>query len=264
MLRITFISLHALRMDHATKTSWLDSVPSRTAFGLGAAIGVGVVGIIGFLVLLPGAIKGQTPDAAAPAAAPVAPTLAPTPSAPSEQPSAPQGPVNIAVSDNDHIRGAKDATVTIVEWSDFQCPFCSRFHPSVERVMREYEGKVRWVYRHFPLDSIHPNARPAAEASECAAEQGKFWEFADQLFEQQERLGPDLYTSLAQSLDMNTAQFDACIKAGKYRQRVSDDEQAGLAVGVRGTPGSFVNGIEIPGAVPYEQLKGYVDQALAQ
>lgn len=245
-------------MEHQQKSSWLDAVPSRTAFGIGAAVGVGAVGLIGFLILLPGAIKGKTPETAAPvnvAAAPIAPS-APT------APLPPSGPVNITVTDKDHIRGSKDAKVTLVEWSDFQCPFCSRFHPSVVRAMQEYSGKVRWVYRHFPLDSIHPNARPAAEASECAAEQGKFWEFADKLFERQPQIGPDLYKSLAKELGLNESKFNDCVTSRKYQQKVTDDEQAGLSVGVRGTPGSFVNGIEVPGAVPYEQLKAQIDQAL--
>ncbi|MDP3770960.1 MAG: DsbA family protein [bacterium] len=247
-------------MEHQPKSSWLDTVPSRTAFGIGAAIGVGAVGLIGFLILLPGAIRGKTPEpaaqvnvAAAPAAAPSAPT----------EPPPPAGPVNITVSDRDHVRGSKDAKVTIVEWSDFQCPFCARFHPSVVRAVQEYPGKVRWVYRHFPLDSIHPQARPSAEASECAAEQGKFWEFTDKLIERQPQLGADLYKTLAKELGLNESKFNDCVSSRKYQQKVTDDEQAGLAVGVRGTPGSFVNGIEVPGAVPYEQLKGFIDQALS-
>ncbi|MBI4434554.1 DsbA family protein [Candidatus Uhrbacteria bacterium] len=250
-------------MEHQPKPSWLDGLPSRTAFGLGAAIGVGAVGLIGFLILLPGAIKGSGPSGATPTLnTAAAPTPTPSPSPSPTPPPPPPGPVNITVSDSDHIRGAKDAKVTIVEWSDFQCPFCSRFHPSMVRVAQEYSGKVRWIYRHFPLDSIHPNARPAAEASECAAEQGKFWDFADKLFERQPQLGPDLYKSLAKELGLNESKFNECVASGKYRQRVSDHEQAGLTAGVRGTPGSFVNGIEVPGAVPYEQLKGFIDQAL--
>lgn len=255
-------------MEHTPKPSWLDGLPSRTAFGLGAAIGVGAVGFIGFLILLPGAIRGSTVAPATGGSASggnvaAAPAPSPAPIPPPSPPPAPSGPVNITVTDQDHIRGAKDAEVTIVEWSDFQCSFCSRFHPSMVRAMQEYQGKVRWVYRHFPLDSIHPQARPAAEASECAAEQGKFWEFADRLFERQPQIGPDTYKALAKELKLNESKFNECVTSGKYKQHVSDDEQAGLAAGVRGTPGSFVNGIEVPGAVPYEQLKSFIDQALA-
>lgn len=251
-------------MDHQPKSSWVDSVPPRAALGLGAALGIGIVGVVGFLVLLPSSIgaKSGTAPAANVAATPPAPTPA-APPAPVAPP-APAGPVNIVVTDSDHIRGLKDAKVTIVEWSDFQCPFCSRFHPSLQQALREYPNDVRWVYRHFPLESIHPNARPAAEASECAAEQGKFWEYGDKLFERQTELGPDLYAKLAKELGLDTAKFGACVKDRKYQQRVRDDEQAGLTVGVQGTPGSFVNGVELPGAVPYVQVKAAIDAALAK
>lgn len=86
-----------------------------------------------------------------------------------------------AVSDEDHILGAKNATITIVEYSDLECPFCRRFHPTMQQVLKEYDGKVRWVYRHFPLTQIHPSAQAMALASECAAEQGKFWEMIDEI-----------------------------------------------------------------------------------
>ena len=89
----------------------------------------------------------------------------------------------IPVSKEDHMRGSMNAPVTIIEYSDFSCPFCKRFHPSLQQALREYDGKVRWIYRHFPLSAIHPNALKQANASECANEQGKFWEYADMLFE---------------------------------------------------------------------------------
>ncbi|MEK7510134.1 MAG: thioredoxin domain-containing protein [Patescibacteria group bacterium] len=100
-------------------------------------------------------------------------------------------PAGVTVTENDHIRGSFNAPVTLVEFSDFQCPFCARFHPTVQQALQEYGDKVRWVYKHFPLDQIHPQATPAAEASECIAEQKGnegFWEFADAVFENQDRL----------------------------------------------------------------------------
>ncbi|MBI2482641.1 DsbA family protein [Candidatus Uhrbacteria bacterium] len=253
-------------MDHDThsdsRSGWVDHVPVRTAFGVGMACGVGTIGLLGFLILLPGAIRAQSgkPADTGTAAAPTAPT-APSGAAPD---AAPSGPVNITVTDDDHIRGNPNAKVTIVEWSDFQCPFCSRFHPTVRQAMSEYGDKVRWVYRHFPLESIHPNARPAAEASECASEQGKFWEYADKLFEQQDALGPDLYKRIAKDLKLNEKQFNDCVTSRKYQKKVEGQEQSGLAIGVRGTPASYVNGMEVPGAVPYAQLKSLIEQALNQ
>ncbi|MFQ6049615.1 MAG: DsbA family protein [Candidatus Paceibacterales bacterium] len=175
----------------------------------------------------------------------------------------PAGTGSLTVTENDHIRGDLKAPVTIVEFSDFQCPFCSRFHPTVQQVLDDYAGQVRWVYKHFPLDQIHPQARPAAEASECAAEQDKFWEFSDGLFENQSRLGESFYPELAGQLGLNTSQFENCVSSRKYKDEVESDYQEGIGAGVRGTPASFVNGKLVSGAVPLEQLKAAVEEALA-
>lgn len=172
--------------------------------------------------------------------------------------------VKLNVGENDHILGDPEAKVTIVEFSDFQCPFCKRFHPTLKQALKEYEGKVRWIYKHFPLRSIHPQAQSAAEASECAGEQGKFWEFADKLFENQERLGEDLYTELAQDLGLDLTNFNQCLSSRKYKDDVESDYQEGIKAGVRGTPGSFVNGKPVFGAVPYSVLKAEIENALSE
>lgn len=171
-----------------------------------------------------------------------------------------------AITEKDHMRGNSEAPVTIIEYSDFQCPFCSRFHPTVQQILDDYPEKIRWVYRHFPLDQIHAQARPAAEASECAWEQkgdDGFWEFTDLLFENQSRLGESLYKELAGNLGFNMDQFNNCFSSRKYKDKVEADYQEGIKAGVRGTPGSFVNGKSIPGAVPYETLKAAVEGELA-
>lgn len=168
----------------------------------------------------------------------------------------------ITVSEKDHIWGNSGVPVTIVEYSDFQCPFCASFHPTVQQILADYPNQVRWVYRHFPLDQIHPQARPAAEASECAAEQEKFWEFSDGLFENQEKLGKDFYKQLAENLGLDIDQFNNCVSSKKYKDKVEADYQGGIKAGVRGTPASFVNGELISGAVPYETLKAAIERAL--
>lgn len=178
------------------------------------------------------------------------------------QPTEPEGTAQLVVAEEDHIRGNPEAVVTIIEFSDFQCPFCSRFHPTVKQILEDYPDQVRWVYKHFPLDSIHPEARPSAEASECAAEQAKFWEFSDGLFENQSRLGKTLYKELAQNLGLNMNQFEDCVSSRKYKDHVEADLQEGIKAGVTGTPGSFVNGEKIPGAVPYDYMKEAVERAL--
>jgi protein-disulfide isomerase len=173
--------------------------------------------------------------------------------------------VELTLTERDHIRGNPKAPVTIVEYSDFQCPFCQRLHPSLQQILVDYPDKVRWVYRHFPLDQIHPQARPAAEASECVAEQkgnDGFWKFADSLFKNQFRLGENLYKELAKNLGLDMAKFEECLTSRKYKDRVESDLKEGINLGVRGTPASFVNGESVFGAVPYEDLKAAVERAL--
>ena len=168
----------------------------------------------------------------------------------------------VAVTDSDHIRGNKNAPVTIIEFSDFQCPYCSRFHETMKQVVENYPNDVRWVYKHFPLDSIHPYAKKAAEASECAADQGKFWEYTDELFENQRNINLEYLSMAAESIGLNTSQFDECLDSEKYKSKVNNDYQQGIQAGVRGTPGSFINGQSVPGALPYEQIKSMIDSQL--
>lgn len=169
-----------------------------------------------------------------------------------------------AVTDDDHLRGdLKKADVVIVEYSDFECPFCSRHHPTMLQVAEEYGDKVAWVYRHFPL-SFHPEAEPAALASECAAEQGKFWEYADELFANQTSLSSDYYGTLAGTLGLNQNKFDECVSSKKYQAEVDADTASGAAAGVNGTPATFINGQLVSGAVPFASLKSIIDAELAK
>lgn len=173
------------------------------------------------------------------------------------------------VTNDDHIRGNKNAKVTLIEYSDFECPFCGRFHPTAEQVLEEYGDDVAWVYRHFPLDSIHPKARPAALASECIAELGgedAFWEFADSVFGDQTQLN-DL-PALASSVGVNQNSFESCLDSDKYADVVEQDYQGGIGAGVTGTPGNFIVTEDgdtwfVPGAYPFEQITPYIDEALA-
>ena len=152
------------------------------------------------------------------------------------------GKLAVAVSDEDHVRGDLDkAKVVMVEYSDFECPFCSRHHPTMQQVFEKYGDDVAWVYRHFPL-SFHPEAEPAANASECAADQGKFWEYADELFENQEDLGEDLYKQIASDLGLNTSKFNDCLANSSFQEEVDADMASGRSSGVSGTPATFING----------------------
>ena len=159
-------------------------------------------------------------------------------------------------------RGPKDAPVTIVEFSDFECPYCGAAHDTVEQVMNTYAGKVRLVYRQFPL-SFHPHAAKAAEASLCALDQGKFWEYHDVLFKNQKKLEPADLKASATEVGMDGQKFGQCLDSGEKKKAVDADQQAGLQAGVGGTPAFFINGIFLNGAQPIDEFKRVIDAELA-
>ncbi len=169
------------------------------------------------------------------------------------------------IDKTDHVIGDPNAKVEIIEYSDFECPFCGRFFPTVKRILKEYKGKVKFAYRHFPL-SFHPEAQKAAEASECAAEQGKFWQMHDKIFQAQNT--PDFnvqgWKKFAKQLGLNTAKFNKCLDSGKYADKVKKDLQEGTQLGITGTPTTFINGEAITGAYPYSYVKAVIDKYLAQ
>lgn len=168
-----------------------------------------------------------------------------------------------AVTSKDHVRGdLKQAKVVLIEYSDFECPYCSQMHPNLVQARTEYGDKVAWIYRHFPL-SFHPQATPAALASECAGEQGKFWEYADALFENQELLATDYYPTLAATLGLKADKFATCMESKKYASIITADQSGGSTAGVTGTPATFVNGKQINGVVSYATLKQAIEAALA-
>lgn len=178
------------------------------------------------------------------------------------------------VNENDHAKGDKNTPLTWIEYSDLECPFCKKIHPDLQKMLDEYKGKVSWVYRHFPLDQIHPKADKEAEAAECAAELGGndgFWKMTDKIFEvtpSNNGLNPDDLPKLASQVGLDQNKFKSCLDSGKYAKHVEDDFQGGSKVGVNGTPGNFLldnkgNAWIIPGAVPYTTIKQVIEQALA-
>ncbi|MCX6800504.1 MAG: DsbA family protein [Candidatus Falkowbacteria bacterium] len=175
---------------------------------------------------------------------------------------APPAKVDIAIKSDDWVRGKKDAKVTIVEFSDIQCPFCSRFHNTMKQVMAKYPNDVKWVFKHFPLDSIHPYARKAAEAAECAGKQGKFWEYIDTLYANQESLNDDYLPKVADLVKLDKAKFEKCLSSGETKKLVDDDYNEGIKYGVRGTPGNFINGESQPGALPFAQMEAVIKSKL--
>lgn len=166
--------------------------------------------------------------------------------------------------DDDPQLGPNDAPITIIEFSDYECPFCKRFHEETFfRLLDAYEGQIRFVYRDFPLASIHSNAIPAAEAANCAREQEAFWEFHDLLFGLSQGLSRDAYLSYARSLGLDEAAFEACLDSRRYQEEVEDDYNFAARLGVRSTPTFFINGLPLVGAQPFEVFQQVIDQELA-
>ncbi len=160
-------------------------------------------------------------------------------------------------------QGPASAPIELVEFSDFQCPYCFRAHPTVTQVLNTYGNKVRFVYRNYPLPS-HPNARPAAEAAQCANEQGQFWAYHDRLFADQSKLSDADLKSSAAALGMDASKFNACFDSHKYKARVDADMQAGNEAGVNGTPAFFINGRMLSGAQPFDEFKKVIDEELTR
>lgn len=179
------------------------------------------------------------------------------------------------VSDIDHIQGSPSADLVIVEYSDTECPYCKTFHGTLNKIMNEYgaKGKVAWVYRHFPIDQLHPKARKEAEATECANELGgpkKFWEFINMVYDRtpsNNGLDPAELPKIATAVGLDVNAFNTCLASGKYASKVEADYQDAVKSGGRGTPHSVIiakDGTKTPleGAYPYEQLKMIIDTML--
>ena len=171
-------------------------------------------------------------------------------------------PPRIEVAADGPSKGPATAPVTIIEFSDFQCPFCVRAEDTVKKVMEAYPGKVRVVYRDFPLP-FHPQAQKAAEAAQCAGDQGKYWEMHEKLFANQQALEPPALKGYAKDLKLDAGKFDKCLDGGEKAQVVDTSRKAGEKVGVTGTPAFFINGYQLTGAQPFEEFKTIIDAELA-
>jgi protein-disulfide isomerase len=189
--------------------------------------------------------------AAAPAPAPAAPAVA-----------APPRKAEIGLRPDDPVKGPASAPVTLVVFSDFQCPYCSRVEPTLKQVEEAFGPKVRIAWKHLPLP-FHPNALPAAEAAEAAREQGKFWPMHDKMFANQRELSAEAYERWARELGLDMRRFRAAVGSGKHRARIQEDQALAARVGASGTPTMFVNGEMVVGAVPFETLKPKIEAALA-
>jgi|SRR5580698_3399296 protein-disulfide isomerase len=169
--------------------------------------------------------------------------------------------LSVAVNKSDHTLGPEDAPVTLVEYGDYQCPYCADMHPMLKAIAKAMGAQLRFVFRHMPLLEMHPYAQHAAEAAEAAAAQGKFWEMHDAIYQQQSELGSDLLHQLAVKLKLNLAQLDAELEARRYRPRVKRDFMGGMRSGVASTPAFFINGKRYEGPLEQAALLSAVGRA---
>jgi protein-disulfide isomerase len=165
--------------------------------------------------------------------------------------------------DRDHIRGPKKAPITLVEYGDFECPYCGEAYPIVEAVRKRRGRQLRFVYRHFPLASAHPRAEAAAQAAEAAGAQGRFWEMHDMLFEHQDALEERDLLTYAQAIGLDLARFVAELAAGTHVARVREDFTSGVRSGVNGTPSFFINGLRYDGARDVESMVAALEEVHA-
>lgn len=245
------------------KVPFFQGVSPKFTFTFGLIIGIAVISTVAFFVVLVGDLGGESASANS-GTAKVVETDTDTADDYVET-------TTVSVADIDlssvYIRGNEDAPVTIVEYSDIECSYCASFHGTMQQIMNDYEGDVKWVWKHYPL-SFHPEAEPAATAAECAGEQGKFWEYIDELYDNQSSLGSNLYTQIASELSLDTTSFNTCLVADKYTNLFSSDMSEGSALGVSGTPGSIIfrdgdaTGEIIAGAYPYEYVAEVIEGLL--
>jgi protein-disulfide isomerase len=169
----------------------------------------------------------------------------------------------VGVEPTDPVKGPAAAPITIVEYSDYQCPFCARVNPTLDRVVQTYGDKVKIVFKDFPLPN-HPEAPKASEAAHCAGEQGKYWEMHDRLFANQQALQVAQLKQYATALAVDITAFNECLDSGKHANRVAENMRAGEALGVSSTPTLYVNGRPVVGAQPFEMFKAIIDEELAR
>jgi protein-disulfide isomerase len=176
---------------------------------------------------------------------------------------APADPVDLAVpvTDADHVQGAPDAPVTLLEYGDYECPWCGRAYPIIKRLQSELGDRLRVVFRNFPQSSVHPHASVAAQAAEAAAAQGKFWEMHDVIFQHQDDLTPPDLVHYALRIGLEVYRFQADLAAERYAKRVKEDYDGGVKSGVKGTPTIFINGRRYTGELAYDQMLTVVQVA---
>lgn len=265
-----------LEQDKEKPTKGILDAPPRTTFFLGLFVGIAGTAIASLLIVVP--LLNASGDGSASNATVRGNTTNTAPAATAPDAGQGGGPVAVDITkpsaDGDYYRGVEPekADIVLVEYSDFECPFCQRLHPTMKQLLTDYDGKISWVYRHYPLTSIHPQADPAAQAAECVGNLGgndAFWAFADALFENQSALGDDLYARLAGEAGVTAGDFTDCYQAKQYQNIVQTDTSEGTTAGVNGTPATFVlpkndtsQAQLISGALPTASFKQVIESLL--
>jgi protein-disulfide isomerase len=172
------------------------------------------------------------------------------------------GRLRVPVTQHDHIWGATNAPVTLVEYGDYQCPACGAAYPVVNLVLRHFGPKLRYVFRHFPLTQVHPEAEPAAESAEFAGAHGRFWEMHDGIYENQDRLGPPLLFALARALELSEVELRNAIVGERYAAKIRNDFLGGVRSGVNGTPSFFINEHQHEGTYAFDDLVSAIELEL--
>lgn len=167
------------------------------------------------------------------------------------------------LTEEDHVQGPPDAPATLLEYGDFQCPYCGAAYPIVKKVQEYFGDDLRFAFRHFPLVNVHPFAEPAAETAEWAGSHGRFWEMHDLLFENQQRLSPQLFFVLADQLDLDPDELATALEEGRFQNRVRRDLYSGLESGVHGTPTFFINGEMHMGSFAFDDLVAAIQEKVA-
>ncbi len=171
--------------------------------------------------------------------------------------------LKVPVTRNDHIAGGEHAPVTLLEYGDYQCPYCGAAHPVLKAVRKHFGDRLRFAYRHFPLQEIHSLAEPAAETAEFAGEKRRFWDMHDGIYDNQENLGLPLFVELADDLGLPVDELTAALETGRFAPKVREHFLGGVRSGVNGTPTLFINEQRYDGVVSFDPLVGSIDEALA-
>lgn len=256
-------------MEEHKQKSIIENLSPKSAFKTGLISGLAIMFAIGFFVLL-GMMLTKGDNSSSGSKNVVANNQAAV--AANNQGANAQINIEPVNKDTDWIKGDKNAKITVVEFSDLECPFCKRFHSTMQQVVDTYDGQVNWVYRHFPLSSLHSKAPNEAQAAECAGELGGndgFWKFVDRLFEitpANNGLDPAQLPEIAKYAGLDVDKFQTCLDSGKYAKKIQEQAQQAQAAGAKGTPYSVIiagdKKVPIPGALPFEQVKAMIDSVL--